>query len=52
VWPAVFVLAGSVAGARLGAAVSRRTKIHLLRVVLAGLIAVSAIRVWLSVLFE
>jgi uncharacterized membrane protein YfcA len=52
VWPAVFVLAGSVAGAQLGAAVSRRTKIHLLRVVLAGLIAVSAIRVWLSVLFE
>lgn len=47
-WPSVFVLAGSVVGARLGARVSHRVNTRVLRMLLAVLIALSAIRVWVN----
>lgn len=48
-WPAVFVLAGAAVGARAGATISHRVDPRTLRLVLAGLIGVSAVRVWISV---
>jgi len=51
-WPAVAVIAGSLSGASLGAKVSHRLPVALLRVVLALLIAVVTVRVWTDVLWH
>jgi uncharacterized membrane protein YfcA len=51
VWPAVFVLTGSVVGAQLGARLSGRIDTRSLRMVLAALIALSAARVWINLLY-
>lgn len=47
-WPSVFVLAGSVVGAQLGARVSHLASPRVLRMLLAVVIALSAIRVWIN----
>jgi uncharacterized membrane protein YfcA len=47
---AAAVVAGSLPGAGLGARLSRRAPVDVLRVVLGALIAVAAARVWLDVL--
>jgi uncharacterized membrane protein YfcA len=49
-WPALAVIAGSLTGAPLGAKVSHRAPVSVLRFVLAAIIAVVAIRVWRDVL--
>lgn len=49
-WPTLFVLLGAILGARLGARVSRGADTRVLRVFLAVLIALSAIRVWTDLL--
>jgi uncharacterized protein len=49
-WPAVAVVLASLAGAPLGAKVSQRAPIRVLRIVLAALIATVAARVWMDVL--
>jgi uncharacterized membrane protein YfcA len=49
-WPACAVVLGSVTGAPLGAKVSQRAPIHLLRIVLAALIAIVTVRIWVDVL--
>lgn len=48
-WPAVVVVLGSVAGAPLGARVSHRAPVNVLRTVLAVLIALVMARVWVDV---
>ena len=48
--PAGAVMLGSLLGARVGARVSRRIPVRVLRLVLAGLVALVAIRVWWDVL--
>ena len=50
--PALAVIAGSLTGAPLGAKVSHRAPITVLRVVLGALIAVVSIRVWADVLWH
>ena len=50
--PALAVIAGSLTGAPLGAKVSHRAPITVLRVVLGVLIAVVSIRVWADVLWH
>ena len=49
-WPALTVVLGSLTGAPLGARVSRRVPVPLLRGVLAGLIALVMLRVWYDVI--
>lgn len=51
-WPAVSAIVGSLAGAPVGAKVSHRAPVSLLRVVLAVLIAIVTVRVWTDVLFH
>jgi uncharacterized protein len=48
-WPAAAVVLGSLTGAPLGARVSRRAPVGVLRIVLATLIAAVTVRVWLDV---
>ena len=48
--PAGVVMLGSLLGARLGSRISRRVPVRVLRLVLAGLVALVAIRVWWDVL--
>ena len=48
--PAAVVVLGSLVGAWLGSRVSRRIPVRVLRLVLAGLVALVAIRVWWDVL--
>ena len=48
--PAGAVVLGSLVGARLGSRVSRRVGVRVLRLVLAGLVVLVAIRVWWDVL--
>lgn len=48
-WPALTVLAGALTGAQLGAHVSRRARVRMLRGLLAGIIGLTALRVWLDV---
>lgn len=48
-WPVVVVVLGSVAGAPLGARVSHRAPVTVLRTVLAALIALVMARVWVDV---
>jgi uncharacterized membrane protein YfcA len=48
--PAGAVVLGSLMGARLGSRVSRRVPVRVLRLVLAGLVALVAVRVWWDVL--
>ena len=50
--PALAVIAGSLTGAPLGAKVSHRAPITVLRVVLGAIIAVVSIRVWADVLWH
>jgi uncharacterized membrane protein YfcA len=50
-WPAVAVVLGSLPGAPLGARLSRRTPVRLLRHGLAVVIALAIMRVWADVLF-
>jgi uncharacterized membrane protein YfcA len=52
VWPAVAVIVGSLSGASIGAKVSHRAPVNLLRVVLAILIAAVTVRVWVDVLLR
>ena len=49
-WPAVAVVLGSLPGAPLGAKLSRRAPVNVLRLVLGFLIALVTIRVWVDVL--
>lgn len=49
-WPSILVLAGAVVGARLGAMISQRANTRILRMILAVVIALSAIRVWFNLL--
>ncbi len=49
-WPAVAVVLGSLGGAPLGARVSHRAPVNVLRAVLAVLIVVVTVRVWVDVL--
>ncbi len=49
-WPAVAVVLGSLPGAPLGAKVSHRAPVNVLRAVLAVVIALVTIRVWIDVL--
>ena len=49
-WPAVAVVVGALAGAPVGARLSRRAPVPLLRLALALVIAVVAIGVWIDVL--
>jgi uncharacterized membrane protein YfcA len=49
-WPALAVIAGSLSGAPLGAKVSHRAPVTVLRLVLAALIALVSVRVWVDVL--
>lgn len=51
-WPALAVVLGSVVGAPLGARVSHRAPVSVLRVVLAAVIATVAVRVWIDVLWH
>lgn len=48
--PAAAVVLGSLVGAGLGSRVSRRVPVRVLRLVLAGLVALVAVRVWWDVL--
>jgi uncharacterized membrane protein YfcA len=51
IWPQVGALvAGSLLGSQLGAALSRRTPVPYLRYALAMLIAAAAVRMWYQVL--
>ena len=52
VGPALAVIAGSLTGAPLGALVSHRAPITVLRIVLAALIAAVSLRVWADVLWH
>jgi len=49
---AAAVVAGSLPGARLGALVSLRAPVGVLRAVLWALILLAALRVWADVLFH
>ena len=51
-WPAVAVVLGSVVGAPLGARLSRRAPVAVLRTLLTVLIALVMTRVWVDVLFR
>ena len=51
-WPAVAVICGSFLGAPLGASVSHRVPVAVLRIVLFLVIMVVAIRVWVDVLLR
>jgi uncharacterized membrane protein YfcA len=48
-WPTIVVVAGSLSGAPLGAWVSRRASVSVLRAVLAVIIAIVMLRVWIEV---
>jgi uncharacterized protein len=50
--PSAAVVIGSLPGAPLGARVSRRAPIGLLRGILAALVTATAVRVWIDVLFQ
>jgi len=49
-WPALVVLAGALTGAQLGAYVSHRAEVRSLRLLLLGVIGLTAIGVWIDVL--
>jgi uncharacterized protein len=51
-WPSAAAVMGSLPGAPLGALVSRRAPLGLLRGVLAVLVTATAVRVWIDVLFH
>ncbi len=51
-WPALVVVVGSLLGAPLGARVSHRAPVNVLRAALAALIALVTVRVWVDVLFR
>ena len=48
--PAAVVVLGSLVGAPAGAAVSRRVPVRVLRLILTGIVALVAIRVWWDIL--
>jgi uncharacterized membrane protein YfcA len=50
-WPAVAVVVGSLSGTPIGAHLSRRAPVHVLRHALAVLIALATVRVWADVFF-
>ncbi len=50
--PTVAVVAGSLPGASLGAHLSRRAPVGVLRAVLGAVIALAAARVWLDVILH
>lgn len=49
-WPAVFAVVGSLLGAPIGTYLSRRMNIRILRYALVGLIAVTAVKIWMDIL--
>lgn len=49
-WPALTVLFGALTGTQLGAYVSRRAGVRVLRWILAAIIGLTALRVWVDVL--
>lgn len=49
-WPAVFAVIGSLLGAPLGAYLSRRMNVKMLRYALVVLIAVTAVKIWFDIL--
>lgn len=49
-WPSLFAVVGSLMGAPIGAFISRRMNVRLLRYALALLIAVTAVKIWLDIL--
>ncbi|HWC02188.1 MAG TPA: sulfite exporter TauE/SafE family protein [Methylomirabilota bacterium] len=49
-WPTVAVVAGSLGGAAMGARMSRRTPVGVLRAVLAVTIAAATLRIWADVI--
>lgn len=49
-WPSLFAVAGSLLGAPVGAIVSRRLNVRLLRYALAVLIALTAVKIWSDIL--
>ncbi|MGM1047494.1 MAG: sulfite exporter TauE/SafE family protein [Bacillota bacterium] len=49
-WPAVFAVIGSLLGAPLGAYLSRRLNVRMLRYALVVLIAVTAVKIWMDIL--
>ncbi|GGD48407.1 sulfite exporter TauE/SafE family protein [Paenibacillus nasutitermitis] len=51
-WPTVFTIAGSLIGAPLGSKVSSKINVKLLRYGLVVLIALTAIKVWSSILMK
>src|SRR5262245_26019038 len=51
-WPAVAVVTGSLVGAPVGARLSHRAPVAVLRAVLAALIAIVTVRVWVDVLWR
>lgn len=50
-WPAVFAVIGSLLGAPVGIAVSRRLNVRLLRLALAILIFATAVKIWTDILW-
>lgn len=50
-WPALTVLVGALAGSQAGVHVSHRAGVQVLRRLLAGIIGLTALRVWFDVLF-
>ena len=50
-WPALTVLVGALAGSQVGVRVSHRAGVQMLRRLLAGIIGLTALRVWVDVLF-
>ncbi|EXX86595.1 membrane protein [Paenibacillus darwinianus] len=52
VWPTVFVVLGSLIGAPLGSRVSSKIDVRILRYGLVVLIAATAVKVWVSILWK
>ncbi len=50
-WPALTVLVGALAGSQVGVRASHRAGVQMLRRLLAGIIGLTALRVWIDVLF-
>lgn len=50
IWPSLFAVAGSLLGAPIGALISRKMNVRLLRYALALLIAVTAVKIWIDIL--
>jgi len=49
-WPSLFAVAGSLLGAPIGAMVSRKMNVRVLRYALAGLIALTAVKIWSDII--